>query len=195
MRSYSLLVPSPTARVQILAPPLTLKEIRSKFSTSLILGLCVHLKSLRLCPTLCDSMDCRPPGASVHGILQAKYWSELPCPAPGDLPNPEIKPASHASRIGRRLLVHLGTVVLEKTLESPLDFKEIKPVHSKGNQSWIFMGRTDAGAETPIPQPPDAKNWLIWKDFDAGKDWRQEKRMPEDEMAGWHHPLNGHEFE
>ena len=87
------------------------------------------------------------------------------------------------------------TVVLEKTLESPLDCKEIKPVSSKGNQSWIFIGRTDAEAETPIPWPPDVKNWLLGKDPDAGKDWRQEKRMTEDEMVGWHHWLNGHEFE
>ena len=86
------------------------------------------------------------------------------------------------------------TVVLEKTLESPLDSKEIKPVNPKGNQSWIFIGRTDA--EAPILWPPDAKNWLIGKDPDAGKDWRQgEKGMTEDEMFGCHHWLNGHEFE
>ena len=85
---------------------------------------------------------------------------------------------------------------LEKTLESPLDNKEIQPVHPKGNQSWVFIGRTDAEAEAPIPWPPDVKNWLIWKDPDAGKDWRQkEKGMTEDEMVGWHHWLGGHEFE
>ena len=87
------------------------------------------------------------------------------------------------------------TVVLEKTLESPVDCKEIQPVHPKGNQSWIFIGRTDAEAETPILWPPDAKNWLIGKDHDAGKDWRWEKGMTEDEMVGWHHQLDGHEFE
>ena len=88
------------------------------------------------------------------------------------------------------------TVVLEKTLESPLDCREIKAVNSKGNQSWIFIGRSDAEAETPVLWPPDAKNWLIGKDPDAGKDWRQEKKgMTEDEMVGWHHWLNGHEFE
>ena len=88
------------------------------------------------------------------------------------------------------------TVVLEKTLESPLDCKEIQPVHPKGNQSWIFIGRTDAEAETPILWLPDAKNWLIGKDPDAGKDWRQvEKGMTEDKMVAWHHQLNGHEFE
>ena len=87
------------------------------------------------------------------------------------------------------------TVVLEKTLESPLDGKEIQPVHPKGNQSWVFIGRTDAEAETPILWPPNAKSWLICKDPDAGKDWRhEEKGMTEDEMVGWHHQLNGHEF-
>ena len=81
-------------------------------------------------------------------------------------------------------------------LLSPLDCKDIKPVHPKGNQSWIFIGRTDAEAEVPILWPPDAQNWLIGKDPNAGKDWRQEeKRMTEDEMVGWHHRLDGHEFE
>ena len=88
------------------------------------------------------------------------------------------------------------TVVLEKTLESPLDCKEIQPVHPKGNQSWIFIARTDAEAETPILRPLDAKNWLIGKDADAGKDWRQEEKgTTKDEMVGWHHWLNGHESE
>ena len=88
------------------------------------------------------------------------------------------------------------TVVLEKTLETPLDSKEIKPVHPKGNQSWMFIGRSDAEAEAPIFWPPDAKNWLIGKDPDAGKDWRwEEKGMTEDEMVGWHHQLDGREFE
>ena len=88
------------------------------------------------------------------------------------------------------------TVVLEKTLESPLDCKEIQPVNPKGNQSWIFTGRTDAEAETPVLWPPDSKNWLIWKDLDTGKDWRQEEKgMTEDEMVRWHHRLSGHEFE
>ena len=88
------------------------------------------------------------------------------------------------------------TVVLEKTLGSPLDCMEIKPVNSKGNQSWIFLGRTDAEVVAPILWPPDAKNLLIGKDSDAGKDWRQEEKgMTEDEMVGWHHRLNGHAFE
>ena len=87
----------------------------------------------------------------------------------------------------------LLTVVLEKTLESPLDSKEIQPVHPKGNQSWIFIGRADAEAETPVLWLLDAKNWLIWEDPDAGQDWRQEEKLrTEDETVGWHHQLNGH---
>ena len=86
-------------------------------------------------------------------------------------------------------------LVLEKTLESPLDYKEIQPVHPKGNQSWIWIGRNDAEAETPILWPPDEKNWLIGKDPDAGEDWRQEEKgMTENEMVRCHHWLNGHEF-
>ena len=91
---------------------------------------------------------------------------------------------------------YFWTVVLEKTLESPLDCKEIQQVHPKGNQSWIFIGRTDAEAEIPIIWPPDVQRWLIWKDPDAGKDWRwEEKGTTKDEMVGWHHWLNAHEFE
>ena len=87
------------------------------------------------------------------------------------------------------------TVVLEKTLESPLDCKEIQPVHPKGYQPWMFIGRTDAETATAILWPPDVKNWLIGKDPDATKDWRQEEKgTTEDEMVGWHHRLNGHEF-
>ena len=90
---------------------------------------------------------------------------------------------------------YFWTVVLEKTLDSPLDCKEIQLVNPKGDQSWIFIGRTDAEAEIAILGPPDAKNWLIWKDPDAGKDWRRkEKRMTKDEMVGWYHRLYGHEF-
>ena len=88
------------------------------------------------------------------------------------------------------------TVVLDKTLKSPLACKEIQPVNPKGNQSWIFIGRIDAEAKAPIFWPPDVKNWLIGKDPDAGKDWRQEEKgMTEDGMVGWHHWLDGHEFE
>ena len=86
------------------------------------------------------------------------------------------------------------TVVLEKTLESALDCKEIQPVHSEGDQSWVFTGRSDVKAETPILWPPHAKSWLIGKDSDAGRDW-EEKGTTEDEMAGWHHWLDGREFE
>ena len=88
------------------------------------------------------------------------------------------------------------TVVLEKTLESPLDCKEIQPVHPKGDQSWVFFGRNDAKAETLVLWPPHGKSWLIGKDSDAGKDWGQEEEgKTEDEMAGWHHRCDGREFE
>ena len=91
---------------------------------------------------------------------------------------------------------YFRTVVLKKTLESPLDCKEIKLVNPKGNQSWTFIGRTDAEAEIPLHWPPNEKNWLIEKDQNARKDWRQEEKgMTEDEMVGWHHQLNGHESE
>ena len=86
------------------------------------------------------------------------------------------------------------TVVLEKILDSPLDSKEIQPINPKGNQSWTFTGRTDAEAETPILRPPNVKTWLIGKDPDTGKDWRQEQ-ITDDKMVGWHHRLDGHEFE
>ena len=91
---------------------------------------------------------------------------------------------------------YFWTVVLEKILESHLDSEEIQPVHPEGNQSWIFIWRTDIEAETPLLWPPNTKNWLIGKDPDAGKDWRwEEQGMTEDEMIGWHHRLNGHEIE
>ena len=87
-------------------------------------------------------------------------------------------------------------MVLEKTLRSPLDCKEIQPVHSEGDQPWDFFGRSDAKAETPVLWPPHAKSLLIGKDFDAGRDWGQEEKgLTEDEMVGWHHPCDGHEFE
>ena len=111
----------------------------------------------------------------------------------------------HNSKNGPKQIYHLvmhsqknwcfWTVVLEKTLESPLDCKDIQPVYPKRNQSWVFTGRTDVEAETPILRPPGAKSWLICKDPDAGKDWGQEEKgTTEDEMVGWHHRLNGHEF-
>ena len=87
-------------------------------------------------------------------------------------------------------------MVLEKTLENPLDSKEIQPVHPKGDQTWVFIRRTDVEAETPILWPSDVKSWLIGKDPDAGKDWRQEEKgMTEDEIFRWNHQLNGHEYE
>ena len=119
--------------------------------------------------TLCDPMACGPPGSSVDGILQG--------------------------RIRALKSWCFWTVVLEKTLESPLDCKEIQPVHPKGDQSWVFIGRTDVEAETPIHWPPDAKSWLIGKDPDAGKDWGQEEKgTTKDEMVGWHHRLGRHGF-
>ena len=85
--------------------------------------------------------------------------------------------------------------MLDKTLESPLDCKEIQPIHPKGDQSWVFIGKIDVEAEAPVLRPPDAKSWLIWKDPDAGKDWGQEEKGTiEDEMVGCHHQLNGHGF-
>ena len=88
------------------------------------------------------------------------------------------------------------TMMLEKTLKSPLDCKEIQPVHPEGDQSWVFIGRTDVETETPVLWPSDVKSWLIEKDPDAGKDWGQEEKgMIEDEMVGWHHWLDEHEFE
>ena len=95
----------------------------------------------------------------------------------------------------RRRIDAFETVVLEKTLASPLDCKEIQPVHPKGDQPWVFTGRTDAEAETLVLQPPHAKSWLIGKDSDAGRDWGQEEKgTTEDEIAGWHQQLDGHEF-
>ena len=102
----------------------------------------------------------------------------------------------HVLGLSPQYVHQTSTVVLEKTPESPLDFKEIKPVNPKGNKHWIFIGRTDVEAEAPIFWPPDVKSWLIGKDPDAGKDWRQEEKgRTEDEMVGWHHWFNGHEFE
>ena len=119
-------------------------------------------------------MDCRLEDGYM-GFSRQEYWSGLPFPSPGDLPNPGIEPGS-------------PTFQADALTSEPAG----KP---KGNQSWIFTGRTDAGAETPILWPPDVKNWLIGKDPDAGKDWGQEEKWTtEDEMVGLHHRLNGHEF-
>ena len=94
----------------------------------------------------------------------------------------------------RGKIMFLDLLSLEKTLDSHVDCKEIQPGHPKGNRSWVFIGRTDVEAETPILWPPEAESWLIGKDPDAGKDWRQEKGMTEDEMVGWHHRLHGHKL-
>ena len=116
------------------------------------------------------------------GFSRQEYWSGLPLPSLKD----SWAPKNWC----------FWTVVLEMTLASLLDCKEIQPVHSKENQPWDFFGRNDAKAETPVLWPPNVKNWLIWKDPDAGKVWGQEEKgMTEDKMAGWHHRLHGHEFE
>ena len=99
-------------------------------------------------------------------------------------------------KLSAKELMLLNYGVGEDSWDSPLDCKEIQPVHPKGDQSWVFIGRTDAEAETPILWPPHAKSWLIGKDPDAGRDWGQEEKgTTEDEMAGWHHRLDEHEFE
>ena len=153
----------------------------------------------QLCPTLWDPMDCSMPGKPRQYIKKQRHY----------LANrgPDNQSYSFSnSPVWMWELEHkqgwvsknwcFWTVMLEKTLESPLGCKEIKLVNPKGNQTWIFIGRTDAVAEAPILWPPDTKSWLIGKDPDAGKDWRQEEKgMTEDEMVGWHHRLNGHEFE
>ena len=108
--------------------------------------------------------------------------------------NNVILSSALANRKTSILLWCFQTVVLEKTLESPLESREIKPVNPKGKQPWVLFGRTYAEAKAPILWPPDAKNWLIWTDPDAGKEWRRERGTIEDEMVGWHHQLNGHGF-
>ena len=121
--------------------------------------------------------------------------TSMPWPWIRDL-NSNLRLAIHCKESWAQKNWCFWTVVLEKTLESPLDCKEIQPVHPRGDQSWVFIGRTDVEAETPILWPPHVKNWLIWKDPDAGKDWGREKRCTtEDEKAGWHHWLNEREFE
>ena len=166
-------------------------------------------KSLQSCPTLCDPIDGSPPGSTIPGILQARTleWVAI---AFSNQPRQHIKKHRHyfankgpssqgygfsSSHIWMWQLDYkeswalknwcFWTGVLQKTLESPLYCKEMQPVHPKGDQSWVFIGRTDVEAETPVPWPPDAKSWLIWKDPDAGKDWGQEEKgMTEDEMVG-----------
>ena len=169
--------------------------------------------------TLCDPVDCSLPCSSLHGIFQARVLEQVAISFSNDKPRQHIKKQRHhfantgpasqspgfsSSQLWMWELDHkegwapknscLQIVVLEKTLKSPLDCKELNPVNLKGNQPWILIGRTDA--EAPILRPPNAKSWLMGKDPDAGKDWGQEeKKMTEDEMVGWHHQLNGHGFE
>ena len=174
------------------------------------------VKSLS-CVWLCDLMDHHLPGSSVRGIFQARVLEWLPFLLQGmfltqglNLGLPHCKQMLYRlSHQGGQWMWELDhkeswalrnwcfwTVMLEKTLESPLDCKEIQPVHPKGNQSWIFIGRTDAEAETFILWPPDVESWLIGKDPDVGIDWKwEEKGVTEHEMVGWHHRLNGDEFE
>ena len=127
------------------------------------------------CLTLCDLWTVAHQAPPSMGFSRQEYWSGLPLVL---------------------MNWHFQTMVLEKTLESPLESKEIQLVNLKGNQPWVLFGRTDAEAEAPILWSPDVKSWLVGKDPDAGKDWRQkEKRATEDEMVEWHYQHNGHEFE
>ena len=129
------------------------------------------------------------------GFSRQEYWSGVPSPSPWNKIRVYLIQLDYKESWALKNWF-FWTVVLEKTLQSPLDYREIQPVNPKGNQSWIFIGSTDAEAKTPILWPPDVKNWLIGKDPDAGKDWRQEEKgITEDEMVGWHHGLDGHEFE
>ena len=164
-------------------------------------------------------MDCSPPGSSVHGdapgkntgvcchfplqgIFQAQglnvgllhCWQICDHLNDGILSTLNWK-VEYKERWAPKNWC-FWTVVLEKSVESPLDWKETQPVHSEGHQPWVFFGRNDAEAETPILWSPEAKKWPIWKDPDAGDDWRhEEKGTRKDEMVGWHHRINGHELE
>ena len=153
------------------------------------------------CPTLCNLMDCNMPGFPVLHCLLEFAQTHVHWVGDAIQPSHPRHPLLLLPSIFPRIRVLIlnwcfWIVVLEKTLESPLDCKEIKPVHPKGNQLWIFIGRTGAEAEAPILLPPDVNSQLTEKDPDAGKDWGQdEKWVTDDEMVGWHHRLNGHEFE
>ena len=161
--------------------------------------MCVYTQP---CPTLCNSMDQSPSDSPVHGIFQARIleWVAISFSRGSFQPSRELQTCVFC--VSRWILYHWAKnwcfriVVLEKTLEHPLDCREIKPVSPKGNQPWIFTGRIDAKAEAPILWPPHSKSWLTGKDPNAGKDWGQEgKRATENEVVGWHHRLNRHEFE
>ena len=192
--------------------------LERKVMTSLLLLLLLsHFSHVRLCSTPQTAAHQAPPSL---GFSRKEYWSGMPLPSPMTSLDSILKsrhyftnkgPSSQScgfssSHIWMWELDYkeswvlknwcFWTVVLEKTLESPLYCKEIILVHPKEDQSWVFIGRTDAEAETPILWPPDVKSWLIGKVLDAGKDWRrEEKGTTEDKMVGWHHRLRGHEFE
>ena len=143
------------------------------------------------CLTLCNPLNCSPTDSSVHGILQARIPEWVAKPYPGDLPDPGIEPTSLALQVASLPLSHWGR---PREICRVL-IKSNQPI-LKGKKSWIFIGRTDVEAEAPIPWPPDAKSWLIEKDPDARKDWRQEEKGTiKDKMGGWHLWFNGHEFE
>ena len=153
------------------------------------------VKVSQSCLTLCNPKD-----YTIHGILQARIldWVAFPFSRASSQPRNRAQVSHIASRFFTSWATReacFWTVVLEKTLESPLNFKEIQPVLPKGDQSWVFIGRTDVEAETPILWPPDAKSCLIAKDPDSGKDWGQEEKgTTEHEMVGWHHQLKWHGF-
>ena len=183
----------------------------------MLLLLLSRFSCVRLCATQWTASHQAPPSL---GFSRQEHWSGLPFPSPmhesemwkwsrsvvsdssrphGLQPTRPLRPwdfPGKSTGVGCHCFNHLWTVVLEKTPESPLDCKEIQPVHSEGDQPWDFFGRNDTKAETPILWPPHAKSWLIGKDSDAGRDWGQkEKGTTEDEMAGWHHRLEGCESE
>ena len=148
----------------------------------MFLLLCLHAQSLQSCPTICNPMNHNPLGSSVQGILQARILANI--------------------NFGGNFWMFSSLLYTQvelwcwRTLESPLDSKEFRPVNPKGNQSWIFIGRIDVEAEAPILWPPDEKSWLVGKDPDVGKVWRQEEKgITEDGMVGWHHRLNVQESE
>ena len=152
-----------------------------------------HPSGSSQCTSPKHPVSCIEPGLAIRFLYDIIHVS---------MPFSQIIPPSPSPTESKRLfyisvsLLLSQTVVLEKTLESPLDCKEIQPVHCEGDQPWDFFGRNDAQAETPVLWPPHVKSWLIGKDSDAGRDWGQEEKgTTEDEMAGWHHWLNGHEFE
>ena len=156
----------------------------------------------------CDPMDCSLPGSSVHGIFQARILDWVAISFSRRSSSQGLNPGFRHCRQTLYPLSHQGSL-MKKAEHQRIDaFKlwyrrrlfrvpwEIKPVNPKRNQPWIFIGRTDAEAKTPILWPSDLKNWLLGKDLDAGNDWKQEEKgTTEDEMVGWHHQLNGHEFE